>query len=391
MTVQHADQGLSVLYVEDEPFAREQVARFLAGSGYSVLTAENGIRGLELYHSRQPDLVLTDIMMPGLSGLDMARAIRDGGGQCQIVVMTAFSDTDYLIDAIDIGVNQFVLKPVDLGKLGLALERCMNVIRMRRQLEELQEERLRTRTIEAVNMLAGGMAHDFNNLLQVIFGSLSIARLHAGTSEKLTAVLAMAEQSCGEARELSQMLLSLTRRGEAFMHSASLAPLISHMLTALPERQDIVREVVVPVGLALVEIDTNQICQLLENLLANAVEAMPQGGVLHLEAGNVNVGPDETGGLEAGEYVRIEIRDNGVGIPPENLPHIFDPYFTTKPLGSQKGMGLGLTLCHAIIRRHRGAITVSSEPGRGASFIVYLPTAQADQPASAGPAAGGEA
>lgn len=125
--------GISLLYVEDEAATREQVSRVLASRGYRLIVAENGEQGLEFFREQSPDIVLTDIMMPRLDGLEMSRAIRELSPEAQIACMTAFSDTSYLIEAIDIGVNQFVLKPVEFQRLFTALDRCQEVVELRRR------------------------------------------------------------------------------------------------------------------------------------------------------------------------------------------------------------------------------------------------------------------
>ncbi|QEM69187.1 hypothetical protein FO488_14135 [Geobacter sp. FeAm09] len=119
--------------------------------------------------------------------------------------------------------------------------------------------------------------------------------------------------------------------------------------------------------------DDTQMERTFANLTHNAVEAMPHGGTVRVEGENVTLGEQDTLSLPAGEYVHLAFHDTGIGIPPENLPRIFDPYFTTKEMGSQKGMGLSLALCHSIIRKHKGAITAESTPGKGTTFHIYLP------------------
>jgi two-component system cell cycle sensor histidine kinase/response regulator CckA len=120
------------------------------------------------------------------------------------------------------------------------------------------------------------------------------------------------------------------------------------------------------------EVDNGQIGQVIRNLVLNAREAMPQGGVISIRAENVVLGPNEHPSLPPGNYVRVSIADQGVGMSKEMLLKIFDPYFSTKEKGDQRGMGLGLTICHAIIQKHGGAITVESEPGMGSTFHIYL-------------------
>jgi CheY-like chemotaxis protein len=130
-----------------------------------------------------------------------------------------------------------------------------------------------------------------------------------------------------------------------------------------------------PEGLSWVEVDEGQMAQVIRNLTLNAREAMPEGGTLSVRAANVTLGPQEVPPLPPGNYVRVSVADHGCGMAPDTVPRIFDPYFSTKQRGAQKGMGLGLTICHAILHKHQGAITVKSELGTGTTVDLYLPTA----------------
>jgi signal transduction histidine kinase len=124
------------------------------------------------------------------------------------------------------------------------------------------------------------------------------------------------------------------------------------------------------------EVDAGQIGQVIRNLVLNAREAKPTGGVICVRAENVVLGPQEHPSLPPGDYVRVSVTDWGGGIPKEVLPKIFDPYFSTKPRASQKGMGLGLAICHQVIQKHGGAIGVKSEPGAGTTFCLHLPASR---------------
>jgi signal transduction histidine kinase len=134
-------------------------------------------------------------------------------------------------------------------------------------------------------------------------------------------------------------------------------------------------EYFIPDDLWGVEFDKDQISQVLRNLVLNAQEAMPRGGVITFSAENVLLDGDvhNSTPLPEGKYIKISIQDRGVGIPQKDLEKIFDPYFTTKPMGAEKGLGLGLAICHSIIRQHNGYISAESEVGGGATFHIYLP------------------
>lgn len=366
--------GISLLYVEDEAATRAQTSRILAARGYQLTVAENGEQGLELFHALSPDIVLTDIMMPRLNGLDMARAIRVASPDAQIVCMTAFSDTTYLIDSIDIGINQFVLKPVEFNRLFTALDRCQDIVELKKRQQILEAENQRSRKIEAISILAGGMAHDFNNLLQIILGYVSLARMSAEPGSKTEALLAIAEKSSESARELGARLLTFAKGGDSSLRAVQLGELIRECIAAeLPAHPAIVPLLDLPDDLPLALLDYAQMQQVVTSIITNACEAMPHGGELRISATVVPRAEINVSGLASGEYLHTVFADAGIGIPPENLPNIFDPYFSTKEKGSQKGMGLGLALSYSIIKHLEGCIQVDSQPGAGTRIHIYLP------------------
>lgn len=365
---------ISLLYVEDEPATREQVSRVLSSRGYRLIVAGDGEEGLAAFREHTPDIVLTDIMMPRMNGLDMARAIRELSPDVQIACMTAFGDTPHLIEAIDIGIDQFVLKPVEFSRLFTALDRCRNMIELRKRQKILEAENLRAKKNEAIAILAGGMAHDFNNLLQVILGYVSLARMGAEPGSRTESLLVSAEKSSESARELGKRLLTFARTGSSSMKPTPPGLLIREGVEAALNAFPAVTAVIaLPDALPLVALDVEQIRQVITSLVVNAGEAMGSGGELRVSAASILLPGGNTFNLPAGDYLQVTFKDTGVGIPPENLPRIFDPYFSTKEMGCQKGMGLGLALGYSVIKCHHGHIRAESDPGVGTCIHVYLP------------------
>ena len=367
----HTD--ISILYVEDEPSTREQVSRILTMKGYRLTIAEDGQQGLQACRESLPDIILTDIMMPRMNGLEMAREIRKISPEVQIVCMTSFNDTSYLIEAIDIGINQFVLKPVEFNKLLEALEHCQGILVLKNLLRRQEEEIQRARKMEAISILAGGMAHDFNNLLQVVLGYVSLARMSAEPGSKTEKLLQVAENSSETARELGNRLLTFAKGGSGHLQATEIAPLILIATNQELGSSAVTCSFDIPDNLPPLKLDVAQIGQVFTHLTINARGAMPHGGTLKVSAATMNLLTANELALELGEYLHIIYEDTGIGIPSENMSRIFDPYFTTKEMGCQKGMGLGLALSHSIIKHHHGQINAESEPGKGTSMHIYLP------------------
>jgi signal transduction histidine kinase len=359
---------VSILYVEDESATRAEVASLLKLSGYNCVVAENGREGLELFRRHTPEIVLSDIMMPVMSGLEMARAIRADFPDALFIFMTAFGESKYILEAIDIGVTQYVVKPVELPKLLAAISHCESNIRQK-------AEARRVHHLEAIGVLAGGLAHDYNNLLQIVMGYVSLAKINVEQDSTAYTYLSMAESVTKDARDLSRRLQTFSAGESGPRQKMSLAPLITAGVRDALGGAAIIPVFDLPPEMPQVMLDTSRMQQVISHLTINAVEAMPQGGTLEVRASVSRLSRDTGLPLAPGDYVQITFSDTGHGIPPENLPKIFDPYFTTKKMDSRKGQGLGLSVCYSIIRQHGGLISASNSSFAGATFTIWLPVA----------------
>ncbi len=244
----------------------------------------------------------------------------------------------------------------------------------------LEEQLRQAHKMEAVGILAGGMAHDFNNLLQSIMGYIFLARMSVEADSEAREYLDEAEKISGQASELGQRLLLLSRGGVTLLRAAPLAPLILPLVSSELEGTAITGEFDLPDDMPHVTMDEALMKQVISHLTVNAVETMPEGGTLRITGATLTITAKNGLPLPAGRYVHIAFSDTGAGIPADNLPRIFDPYFTTKEMWNRKGMGLGLALCHTIIRKHKGMISATSPVGEGATFNIYLPVAGEDAP-----------
>ncbi|MGQ9921771.1 MAG: GAF domain-containing protein, partial [Desulfobacca sp.] len=236
----------------------------------------------------------------------------------------------------------------------------------------LEEELLKMAKLRSLGLLAGGIAHDFNNILTAILGNLSLGLLEAEdwqSNRNIKARLREAEKATLRARDLVQRLLTFAKGGAPVKKLASLQDIVEESAIFAVSGSPSRCQFLLPPDLWPVEVDEGQFSQVIQNLVINAVQAMPSGGNITLAAANVVL--DENSGLPlpAGRYVKLTVSDKGIGIPPEHLSHIFDPYFSTK----QQGSGLGLATVFAIVNNHEGHITVASELGKGTAFTVYLP------------------
>jgi PAS domain S-box-containing protein len=244
------------------------------------------------------------------------------------------------------------------------------------EIKELEEELQKLRKLESVGLLAGGIAHDFNNLLQGVFGYISMARIGVDDREKTLAVLEKAEKALGNAVSLTGQLLTFSMGGKPVKKRISLPSMIEDSVNFAMSGSRSDSRITVDEGLRIVEADPGQIGQVIQNIVINAREAMPEGGTVEISAGNVDLLPGDNPLLpEGGKFVRLAVRDTGTGISEPHLSRIFEPYFTTKP----KGSGLGLATSFSIVRNHGGVIEVKSGTGEGSTFSVFLPAIDAGE------------
>jgi PAS domain S-box-containing protein len=234
-------------------------------------------------------------------------------------------------------------------------------------------DRLILGKLESTGILAGGIAHDFNNLLTVIFLDLELAQALTPPGEELAHCLEEAKNTDLTACGLTQQLIAFAKGGAPVRKPTRLSGVIQESVRPALSGSRVRCEFSLADDLWLAEVDAGQIGQVIRNMALNAREAMPEGGAISVLAENVVLGSAENPSLPPGDYVRVSIADRGGGIAKEALPKIFDPYFSTKQRGDQKGMGLGLTICHTIVQKHGGAIAVESEVGGGTTFHIHLP------------------
>lgn len=455
---------------------------------FTIRCAENGAEGLASFQLHNPDLVISDIRMPAMNGIHMAREIRAFNPSALIIILTAHSDTSYLLDAIRAGINRYILKPIVYGELFETIDVCLEQVYLRRQvriqeahirklsqaveqspiaviitdrsgvieytnskctdltgytqeevmgnnvfdqtapahlrddkgtirssvsagqtwhgeaenqkkdgsvfwelvdiswlvneagershviiirediteLRQARDEMLKIAKLESLGVLAGGIAHDFNNILSSILGNIFMARVLLEESAQATNHLHIAENAIERAKKLAQQLLTFAQGGVPVMKQIALGDLLKNATLQTVNRSMVRCAFIFAEDLWPVEADEEQLSQVIHNLVLNAVQAMPEGGALTIRADNVS------SSASGKRFVKISVMDTGTGIAEQDLPKIFDPYFSTK----EQGKGLGLASCHSIIRRHGGKIRAISTLGTGSIFQISLPASE---------------
>ncbi len=415
---------ITVLTIDDEPVVRESIAAYLGDSGFTVLEAKNGREGLEVFHSKKPDIILVDLRMPEVDGLDVLADVTRETPETPIIVVSGTGVLQDAIEALRLGAWDYVIKPIhDMAILEhaviKALERARLLVENREYREHLEEEikkrtkELEERTreleitnvslkkeieehkrteeenkkleaqlrqsqkLEAIGTLAGGIAHDFNNILFPIIGyaEMTIDELTESSpvSKNLKGILKAADR----ARNLVGQILTFSRESDGERNALKIQPIIKEALklirATLPATIDIKEDIDDECGPVI--IDPTQIHQVIMNLCTNAYHAMFERGVLEVVLKKIQMDDDDMRTypdlIIPGVYLRLSISDTGHGMNKNVIERIFDPYFTTKEPG--KGTGLGLSVVHGIIKHHSGHIAVYSEPGKGTVFHIYLP------------------
>ncbi|MBN1551901.1 PAS domain S-box protein [bacterium] len=235
-----------------------------------------------------------------------------------------------------------------------------------------EEELLRASRLESIGLLAGGIAHDFNNILTAILGNISIAKRKTASRDPIFNPLDVAEKATARAQELANQLLTFANGGAPVKKTASIGDLIKHSAMFALRGSNVSCQFDIPDELWKADIDVNQVNQVLNNLVINSVQAMPDGGQIEISAENCHVNTRNTLGLPSGRYLKICILDHGSGIPKDHLSKVFDPYFTTKVGGS----GLGLAMVYSIMKKHKGRVTLDSDIGEGTTATLFFPAAE---------------
>lgn len=299
-----------------------------------------------------------DIYFTVLAG-EEAPAVYEGRGLCK----------DGTVRNIEIsgGLVQYGGKPAVMGIVRDITERKLT-----------EQELLKTQKLESIGLLAGGIAHDFNNLLTGILGNINLAKLYARPGDKIFSKLVDVERSALQAKDLTQQLFTFSKGGAPVKKVMDIGRVVKDAAGFATRGSKSQCRFIVPDDLWFAEVDQGQINQVINNLIINADQAMPEGGIIEVRVENCSIDSGAITGLAGGDYVKISIRDKGIGIPEAFLPRIFDPYFTTK----QKGSGLGLATAYSIVKNHGGHIGIESEMGKGTTVYVYLPATRKEAQAA---------
>lgn len=396
--------GGRLLLAEDNADMREYIRRLLE-THCDVRTVPNGREALRDIREHRPDLVLADVMMPGMDGFELLRAIRGDAAlrDIPVILLSARAGEESRVEGLAAGANDYLVKPFAARELIARVGANLQLARVRSEataaLHELNEslaqrveaevgERMKveealrqSQKMEAIGQLTGGIAHDFNNLLQVVLGNLgSLKRridvLGVASSGEVIRLIEGAERGAERAARLTHRLLAFARRQPLEPRPLDVNRLVAGLSEMLRRTlgESIAIETVLGGGLWRVFADPGQLENAILNLAVNARDAMPEGGKLTIESANAHL--DEAYAAEqqevtAGQYVVLAISDTGIGMTKDVIAAAFDPFFTTKEVGH--GTGLGLSQVYGFVKQSKGHVKIYSEAGEGTTIRIYLP------------------
>ena len=370
-------ENIRLLLIDDEDDFRQTLAKRLAKRGYAVDQAADGRQGLAMLADGTFDVVVLDVKMPEMSGIEVLREIKARRAPVEVILLTGHATTATGVEGIKSGAFDYLTKPIELDhlttKIAQAREKILRQAAERKEAEyrrKIEQQMIATERLAALGTLATGVAHEINNPLAIIGESAGwMKQLLA--KEEFTALprkedflraLEKVEKSVERARRITHQLLGFVRKSDSAFSEVNLARLVDESLQLIEHETrnrniEIILEIVSPA--VTVCSDPFRIRQSLINLLTNAVQAIGSEGKITLTL------------EDAGDEAAITVSDTGPGIPPENMARIFEPFFSTKAPG--EGTGLGLFVTRGVIEKLGGTVSVASEIGRGATFRIRLP------------------
>ncbi|HEX3053951.1 MAG TPA: hybrid sensor histidine kinase/response regulator [Aggregatilineaceae bacterium] len=365
-----------ILIVDDTPANLRLLGGILKAHGYEVYEAVNGTTALQMVDTCAPDLIMLDILMPDMDGYEVCERLKATKSTQYIPIMfiSALSDTDGIVKAFTMGGVDYVTKPFQPREVLARVANQITVVNQRRQIEiQREQDRQHFELIDKLKQqFVNTATHDLKNPLNVIIGYAEL--LDEETDESCQApffkdAIENIRRSVGKIRLLVTDMLDLAQIEAGIrltLEPMSLAFFLDTALqgfSVLAQKKQIELVITLPAEEVTVPICAHQMERAVSNLVSNAIKYTPEGGRV------------EVSGVSNGEYVLIKVRDTGLGIPEEDMPHLFEAFYRVGNMEHHKieGTGLGLTAVKSIVDQHQGQIIVESEPGKGSLFCVKLP------------------
>ncbi len=392
-----------ILNVVDREVERYAKSRQLRHFGYEVVEAQSGYESLTKVETLRPAVVLLDIRLPDISGIEVCEIIKGKWPEVMVLQTSAtFTDVRDRIRGLNSGADAYLIQPAEPEEMAAAIAALFRIRKAEDQLRRINdalEERVAERTrvlaevndnlkqeiahrqkaeaalvqaqkMEAIGRLTGGLAHDFNNLLTAVIGNLDLIRARAPDARTLR-LADNAAKAAERGSKLTAQLLAFSRTQRLAVRPTDVNAVVEGMRDLLTQSlgPSVTMEMKLDPTISLAMADDNQIELAVLNLTINARDAMAEAGSVTVSTGGVTLTNDDDG-LPPGAYITLQVTDDGAGMAPEIITRAFDPFFTTKPPG--QGTGLGLAQVYGVARQCGGDARIHSEPGKGTTVTLWL-------------------
>ena len=370
-----------ILLIDDEERFCQVMGNLLSKEGYEVESVNGGREGIDIIKERSFDLVITDLMMPEVDGLEVLKHIQDQEYDTLVIVITGYATLESAIRAIRKGAFDYITKPFDIELMKITIERAFEKIQMQRALQDYssnlereverrtdelrrtQNRLIQTERLAAIGELAASIAHEIRNPLVSIGGFARVLYKNSGDEKKVEKYSHIIVDEVDRLEKILENILDYSKKTELDLKPMDFNILVEKTILLFDtelSHHKIKLKVDLDYDLSEVDIDEIQMKQVLMNFFKNAIHAMPEGGILAIRS------------YASGNNVALDISDTGMGIPRENLKKLFRPFFSTR----SHGTGLGLGICQKVVTDHGGTIEVQSDVGKGTVFSIILPASQ---------------
>jgi signal transduction histidine kinase len=349
-----------ILIADDEQVIRDLFERFLSQEGYRVSTAIDGQDALEKIKKENYAMLILDLKMPKISGMELLEQIREIKKDLIIIIITGYATVETAKEAIKQGCFDYITKPFNIEEVAIIIKRAFDIHRWEQEKKKLQEQLQIAERLASLAQMGAGVVHEVNTVLTSIKLFLEMLKSKLPETKKEAKNISVILDEIERAEKMIARFFKFTKPEKAEFLKIDLNKLIKHNLQFFEYRlkkNNI--EVIAELNEKIIEVvcDSIQIEEVLSNLVCNSIDAMPKGGQLTISS------------KAEDKNAVIIVSDTGIGISQENIKRVFNPFFTTKP----QGTGLGLSIVYRIIEEHRGTIKITSEKGKGTSVRIELP------------------
>ena len=387
-----------ILIVDDDEIVRTGLAQDLGQAGFRTTAVESGREALRVLGSTDVDLVLCDLRLEGIDGMHLLRIIGTRYPHLPVIMITGYGSMDNAIEALKAGAVDYVQKPVEPEELVHRVRRVLDTVELRRRVQEERqraEERrrefydrlVRADRMMSLGVLAQGVAYELNNILGPTVGYLDILLREFGNDPQARQLLEQMQDATRQAVDLIRDLQIIGGAGERPGETADINAVIGSYLNSEEHRRLMAEHPGVRVAFTpgkdplKLTGSATLLERMVANLVRNAVECIEGRGEVTITTGRRRL--EQMRGLfgrgEAGDYLVLEVKDNGPGMTPSQLERVFEPFYSTRSGGKMISRGLGLTLVYRIVKDHGGYIDVDTAPGRGTIFKVFFPAMEGEE------------